>query len=100
MALVLVLHDPDGDRAVASEMRVALRDAIWEVADAHWALSESAVIAATDLSPDYLLSHFSRAIARRGHKAPGQLLIVPIGERSVFAGLPEQAANWVHDRRD
>lgn len=95
MTLVLVVHHPDGDVATTSEIRTALRDAIWEVADAHWALSEHAVIAATDLSPDYLLGHFSRAIARRGHKSPGQLLILPIAERSAFVGLPGEAERWM-----
>jgi len=58
------------------------------------------VMAATDLSPGYLLGHFSRAIARRGHKAPGQLLVVPFAPRSAFAGLPAEAESWVRAQLD
>lgn len=100
MTLVLVVHHPDAAPDAAAEMRDALRDAIWEVADAHWALGADAVLAATDLSPDYLLGHFRRAIARRGLSESGQLLVVPFAPRSAFIGLPPDAAAWVRDQLD
>jgi hypothetical protein len=100
MTLVLVVHHPDAEAEAAAEMRSALRDAIWEVADAHWALGGDTVLAATDLSPDYLMGHFRRAIARRGHKEPGQLLVVPFAPRSAFIGLPAEAESWVRDQLD
>lgn len=98
MTLALVLHQPPAD--AEPEIRAALRDAVWEVAEAHWALGDESLIIACDLSADYLLSHFSRAMARRGFADPGLVLVVPVSPRSAWKGLPPEAAAWLRDGLD
>ena len=59
MTLWFVIHRPEeaadgappGPEAAAT-MRGAVRDAMWEIADTHWAMGEDAFLVATDLSPD------------------------------------------------
>jgi hypothetical protein len=99
MTLALVVHHPE-PAADAPEMRTALRDAVWEVADAHWALGQDAILAACDLSPEYLVDHFRRAMARRGFADPGLLLVVPVTPRSAWAGLPREAEGWIRETLD
>ena len=96
MTLHLVIHrpEPQADAEADGLIRTALRDAVWEVAESHWSPGGEALLVASDLSPDYLLSHFRRAMARRGFADPGLLLVVQIGDRAAFAGLPADAAAW------
>lgn len=94
MPLHLVIHRPaDGPDAEAA--RMAVRDAVWEVAESHWAAGAEALIAASDLSSAYLLSHFRRALARRGVEDPGLLIVAPVGEGAAWAGLPAEAEAWM-----
>jgi hypothetical protein len=93
MTLALVLHQPP--TLAAAEIRGALRDAVWEVAEAHWTLGDESMIVACDLSADYLMSHFTRAMARRGFADPGLMLVVPLSPRSAWRGLPPEAAAWL-----
>ena len=97
MTLHLVIHRPD-DPAGSPEdaaVRAALREAVWEVADSHWTAGEEVLLVSTDLSPDYLLSHFRRGLARRGHPSPGLLMVVPMGSNATWSGLPEDTAAWM-----
>ena len=97
MTLQLVIHHPDhpaGSAAAAAE-RDALRDAAWEVADSHWAPSDEALLVSTDLSAEYLLAHFRAGLARRGHPAPGMLLILPLGATAAWSGMPPDADAWL-----
>jgi hypothetical protein len=96
MTLALVIHRPEGPSQ--EDMRIAVRDAIWEVAEAHWPCGGDTVVAATDLSPGYLLGHFRRALARRGFTDPGMLLVVPVSQKTAWAGLPADAERWMRDR--
>jgi hypothetical protein len=101
MTLHLVIHRPgatEGSDAEAA-IRTALGEAVWEVADSHWAPCNEALLVSTDLSPDYLLAHFRRALAQRGHPDPGMLLVVPFGAAAVWSGLPEDAEAWVAEVR-
>ena len=97
MTLHLVIHRPDGSAGSPEEaaVRAALRETVWEVADSHWEASEEALLVSTDLSPDYLLSHFRRGLARRGYPSAGVLLVVPVAPNSAWSGLPDDAAEWV-----
>lgn len=101
MALHLVIHRTDGtaDSARATAIRAALRDAVWEVAESHWAASDEALLVCTDLSAAYLLSHFRRGLAQRGHAEPGMLMVVPLDETAALHGLPEDAAAWIAEMR-
>jgi hypothetical protein len=97
MSLLLVIHnpsDPPGSDADAA-CRAALRDAVWEVAESHWTVGAEALLAATDLSPRYLLAHFRSSLAHRGFREPGLILIVPVGADAARAGLPAEADAWV-----
>jgi hypothetical protein len=97
MSLVLVIHqpaEPPGSTA-AEACRAALREAVWEIADSHWEIGLDAVLASSDLSPGYLLSHFRRGLAQRGIAEAGLLLVVPVGPGAARAGLPAQAEAWV-----
>lgn len=99
MALSLVIHRPESDGPHQdAEMRAALRDAVWEVAEAHWTLGEDTVLVSCDLSPDYLVDHFRRAMARRGFEEPGLLLVSSLGPRAAWTGLPPGAAEWLAER--
>ncbi|WP_270936142.1 hypothetical protein [Falsiroseomonas oryzae] len=97
MALYLVIHRPDEAAGSAADTasRAALRDAVWEVADSHWAPTEEATLVSTDLSADYLLAHFRSGMARRGYKEPGLVMVVPMRDGAAFAGLPEDGAAWI-----
>ena len=105
MALSLVVHRPEAgpidvmpdQEAGAEAMRMAVRDAVWEVADAHWALGQDAMLVSTDLSPTYLLSHFRRALARRGFTEAGMLLVSSLGPKAAWTGLPAEAEGWLRD---
>ena len=81
-------------------MRAAIRDAIWVVADAHWAIGPDAMLAATDLSPAYLIGHFQRASARRGYPDPGPLMVLPLSTKTAWIGLPPEAERWVRQLLD
>jgi len=100
MTLILLIHRPEADTAVEHDMRAAVRDAIWEVADAHWEVGPDVVLAATDLSPSYLVQHFQRAAARRGYPDPGSLMVVPITPKTAWIGLPPAAEHWVREVLD
>ena len=97
MTLHLVILRPDAAEgtAAAGAIRTVLREAVWEVADSHWAPSEDAVLVSTDLSPDYLLAHFRQALAQRGHSDPGMLLVVPVGPSTAWSGMPADAEAWM-----
>ena len=105
MTLWFVIHRPEeGDAGTpapsaeaASAMRSAVRDAMWEIADAHWALGQDAALVSTDLSPDYLVEHFRRALARRGFDSPGLLLVATAGPRAAWCGLPPEADAWLRE---
>jgi hypothetical protein len=101
MTLHLVIHRPDAAEGSDAEaaIRTALRDAVWEVADSHWAPCDEAVLVSTDLSPDYLLAHFRQALAQRGHGEPGMLLVVPVGQASAWSGMPADAEAWMAEVR-
>ena len=99
MTLHLVIHRPaaaEGSEAAAAE-RHALHEAVWEVADSHWAPTEEALMVSCDLSPAYLLSHFKTGLARRGHKEPGLLLVVPMGKEVAWLNLPQDGAAWMRE---
>ena len=97
MTLHLVIHRPEEPAGSAAEaaIRTALREAVWEVADSHWEPCEEALLVSSDLSPDYLLSHFRSGLARRGHPQPGMLLVVPVGTTAAWSGLPPDAEAWM-----
>jgi hypothetical protein len=97
MTLHLVIHRPSAPAGSEQEgaERAALREAVWEVADSHWAPSDEALLVSCDLSAAYLLSHFKVGLSRRGHKDPGMLLIVPMGEDAAWTGLAEDGDAWV-----
>lgn len=95
MTLSLVIHRPDAGPETAETMRAAVRDAVWEVADAHWTLGTDLIFVSCDLSPDYLLNHFRRALARRNLAAEGTLLVTALGPRTAWAGLPQDAEEWL-----
>ncbi len=97
MSLSLLIHRPDAPAETAEGMRAALRDAVWEVAEAHWALGGDAILVSSDLSPDYLLNHFRRALGRRGFAEPGLLLVTSIGPRAAWTGMPTEAEAWLRD---
>ena len=99
MTLHLVIHRPDAASGSAAEaaIRAALREAVWEVADSHWAPCEEVLLVSTDLSPDYLLAHFTKGLARRGHDAPGMLAVVPVGSAAAWSGLPPEAESWISE---
>lgn len=103
MTLHLVIHRPEAapGSAAEEEIRRALRDAVWEVADSHWTpggeqLGE-AMFVSCDLSPDYLVSHFRRSLARRGFAEAGMLVVTQLGERTAWTGVPDDAAVWIRD---
>ncbi len=99
MTLHLVIHRPAapaGGEPEAAE-RTALREAVWEVADSHWAPTEETLMVSCDLSAAYLLSHFKVALARRGHADPGFLLVVPMGAEAAWTGLPQDGEAWIKD---
>ncbi len=104
MTLHLVVHrpnEPPGSEAEAL-LRAAVRDSVWEVAESHWApggAGGEAVLVSSDLSPDYLVSHFRRAAARRGFAEPGLLMVVQVGERAAWAGIAEDTLRWVDQAR-
>lgn len=95
MGLSLLLHRPLGADAKAEGE--ALRDAVWEVADAHWAVSDEAVLVSSDLSPEYMIDHFRRALARRGHRISGMLIVTAVGPRAAWVGLPPEADAWLRE---
>jgi hypothetical protein len=102
MTLSIVIHRPEGASdgpadAEVEGMRLAVRDAVWEIADAHWALGNDAILVSTDLSPDYMLSHFQRALARRGYPESGFLLVSSVGPKAAWSGLPTEAEGWLRD---
>jgi hypothetical protein len=97
MALSLLFHRPSGSGDAAEAMRTAVRDAVWEVAEAHWVLGEEAVLVSSDLSAEDLLDHFRRALGRRGHAATGLLLVTSVGPQAAWAGLPQEAEVWLRD---
>ena len=105
MSLSLVIHRPDAADAVGANpeaggvegMRKAVRDAIWEVADAHWAVADDSILVSTDLSPSYLVSHFQRAVARRGFSRTGMLLVTTVGPKASWSGLPAESEAWLRD---
>jgi hypothetical protein len=99
MALHLVLHQsaPTGRRDDAEDIRIALQDAVWEVAESHWAAGNETLLVSSDLSSDYLLSHFRRALTRRGIPQPAFLLVAPLGERPAMIGVPADAEGWMED---
>ncbi|WP_372623676.1 hypothetical protein [Falsiroseomonas sp.] len=101
MTLHLVIHRPDAAEGSTGEtaIRAALSDAVWEVADSHWAPCKEAVLVSTDLSPDYLLAHFRQALAQRGHTDPGMLLVVPVGPTASWSGMPADAEAWIAEVR-
>lgn len=97
MTLHLVVHRPDAPAGSEAEesQRAALRDAVWEVAESHWAPGGDSLLVSSDLSPDYLLAHFRRSFARRGFPEPGMLVVVQVGERAAWSGLPADVEPWV-----
>jgi hypothetical protein len=99
MSLHLVIHRPEEPAGSAPEaaVRAALRDAVWEVADSHWAAGEEAMLVSCDLSSDYLVSHFMGALARGGFAQPGMLIVVPMRQGSAWAGLPAEAEAWIRE---
>jgi|GEM_PF-2407027 len=94
MSLHLVIHRPPSQDEAGEACRTALREAVWEVADSHWAPTDETVLVSSDLSSDYLLSHFRRSLARRGFEDPG-LLIVAAAAQVATHGLPQEAQDWI-----
>ncbi len=99
MALHLVLHQPapSACRDEAEDIRVALQDAVWEVAESHWAAAAGTMLVSSDLSSDYLLSHFRRALSRRGVPQPAFLVVAPLAERPAMIGVPAEAEGWMEE---
>jgi hypothetical protein len=97
MKLVLLLHRADRGAAEAAARRAAIEAAIWEVAESHWAVSEEAVVLACDLSADYLLRHFRRALAEAGLDGTGWLLLAPLRGPPRGHGLPRDIAAWLRE---
>lgn len=95
MGLHLILHRPEGTDAAAE--RDALRDAVWEVADTHWAASDEAILLSSDLSPAYLIDHFRSALGRRDLRISGMLIVTAVGPRAAWAGLGPDADTWLRD---
>lgn len=93
MALHLVVFQPEPpvDGELAADIRAVLTDAVWEVAESHWAPAETTLLVSTDVSADYLLAHFRRALARRGLPEPGCLIVAPLGERPAMLGATSAA---------
>ncbi|HEV7268875.1 MAG TPA: hypothetical protein VGN83_28810 [Falsiroseomonas sp.] len=101
MTLHLVIHRPDAAEGSTAEaaIRSALLDAVWEVAESHWAPCKEVVLVSTDLSPDYLLAHFRQALAQRGHGEPGMLLVAPVGPATAWCGMPADVEAWMAEVR-
>lgn len=102
MTLSIVIHRPESAPTsippeAAEAMRLAVGDAVWEIADAHWTMGSDAILVSTDLSPNYILSHFRRALARRGFDQTGLLLVTRVGPRAAWSDLPEEAEGWLKD---
>jgi hypothetical protein len=97
MTLHLVVHqpEPNADPDVVEEIRATLADAVWEVAESHWAPAEETMLVSSDLSADYLLAHFRRALSRRGVTEPGFLIVAPIAERPALLGAPPAVKAWM-----
>lgn len=101
MTLHLVVHQAAaaaGSDAERAE-RAALAEAIWEVADSHWAAGPDALLVSTDLTPAYLTQHFRSGLARRGFPKAGMLIVVPVTSPAAFSGMPEDVAQWVDEIR-
>ncbi len=97
MTLHLVVHRPEetpGSETDAA-LRAALRDAIWEVAESHWSPGGDVVFASSDLSPEYLVAHFRRSLARRGFPEAGMLVVTPLGEKAAWSGMPADVEAWI-----
>lgn len=103
MTLSIVIHRPESDPAgdppadQAEAMRQAVRDAVWEIADAHWAIGSDAILVSTDLSPAYMVSHFRRALSRRGFDRTGHLLVTSVGPKAAWSDLPDEADDWLKE---
>ena len=101
MTLHLVIHRPEAPAGSEAEaaMRAALRDAVWEAAESHWVpggeVLGEALLVSTDLSPDYLLAHFRRGMARRGFPDPGMILVVQASDRLAHTGIAADAEGWI-----
>ena len=97
MALHLVLHraDPTADHETAEDIRAVFADAVWEVAESHWSPAEDVLLVASDLSSNYLLVHFRRALKRRGAPEPTFLFVAPLAERPAMLGVPAEAEGWI-----
>ena len=92
MPLALVIHDlPAGSAAVK-----ALFDAIYEIAPAHWPMSEGALLAATGVSAAYLRDHLLRALRAQGHRA-GMMLVTRLGEQAAWANVPAEGETWLRE---
>jgi hypothetical protein len=99
MALHLVLHQPapSACREDAEDIRVALLDAVWEVAESHWAAGSESLLVSSDLSSDYLLAHFRGSLTRRGIPQPAFLLVAPLASRPAMIGVPSDAEGWMEE---
>ncbi len=101
MTLHLVVHQAAaaaGSDAERAE-RAALAEAVWEVADSHWAAGPDALLVSTDLTPAYLTRHFRSGLARRGFPKAGMLIIVPVTAPAAFTGMPADVGQWVEETR-
>jgi len=97
MALHLILHraDPTTDHETAEDIRAVFADVVWEVAESHWAPAEDALLVSSDLSSDYLLAHFRRALKRRGAPEPAFLFVAPLADQPAMLGVPAEAEDWI-----
>ncbi len=92
MSLALVIHDlPAGSTAAK-----VMFDAIYEIAPAHWAVTEGAVLAETEVSPTYLRDHLRRALQVKGEPAC-LLLVSRIGTNAVWSNLGSDGEAWLRD---
>jgi hypothetical protein len=95
MPLALVVHDlPAGSAALK-----AMVDAIYEIAPEHWPMSDSALLAATGVSPSYLRDHLLRALRAQGHRA-GLMLVSRLGTNAAWTGLPADGEDWLRQALD
>jgi hypothetical protein len=101
MGVSLVIHGAaDGTAATSAAVRDVVRDAVWQVADTHWAIGPDHMMVGSDLSPDYLADHFARALARQGLGGAATLLVTRIDRQARWRGLPLDGETWLRSGLD
>ena len=91
MTTCLVLHDLGPITAKAEQ---AFFEAIFEIAPEHWRITGGATLAATDVSPRYLLAHLERVLKQHGVTGV-PLLVTRVSPDMVWGSLSPEGAAWL-----